>query len=142
MITVLVIRKRLAQGYSHVFCPNEAGANFNKQILMKSRCAKSYKEAQQEICAEHWMSVDDWDSLEFRFSPFIWDLKEELDNLTSVCTRDREAGNIIEFFSTAGEAKQAISSYEDEDRYEGTFTPDFYEVAYRDKDGNYVRIND
>lgn len=141
MNTILTIKKRLAQGYTHVFYSNEAGADFDKQILDKSRCAKSYEEAQQEICAEHGMKIEDWESLQYRFGSFIWDLKEELDNLTSVCTRDREAGNIIDFFTTVGEAKQAILEYEKEDQYEGTYSPNFYEVAVN-KGGDYVKLDD
>ena len=70
----------------------------------------------------------------------IWDLKEELDNLTAVCTRDREAGNIIEYFSTVGEAKTAIRHYEELDQYEKTYSPDFYEVAVK-KEGVYVSLD-
>ena len=44
-------------------------------------------------------------------------------------TRDREAGNRIEGFSTLDEAKAAINAYEEEDRQQGTYEPDFYEVA-------------
>lgn len=140
MDTIITIRKRLAQGYTHVYYENEAGANFEKQILDESRCAKSYEEAQENICSEHGMSVEEWDSVQYRFSPFIWDLKEELDDLTSVCTRDREAGNIIEFFSTVREAERAMWAYELEDRNEGTYTPEFYEIAVR-KEGVYVSLD-
>ena len=140
MNTILTAKKRLAQGYTHVFYPSEAGANFDKQILDESRCAKSYEEALQEICAEHSMEIEDWDSVEYRFRPFIWDIAEEIESLTSVCVRDREAGNIIEFFTTVREAKSAIREYEEEDRDEGTYTPNFYEVAVR-KDGVYVSLN-
>lgn len=44
-------------------------------------------------------------------------------------TQDREAGNRIETFDTIEEAREAIAIYEDQDKSEGTFTPDFYEVA-------------
>lgn len=43
-------------------------------------------------------------------------------------TRDREAGNKIEFFRTKEEAEAAIIAYEEEDRREGSYEPDFYEV--------------
>lgn len=43
-------------------------------------------------------------------------------------TADREAGNRIEAFNTIEEATQAIVAYEKEDKRDGTFTPDFYEV--------------
>lgn len=44
-------------------------------------------------------------------------------------TRDREAGNIIEAFETLEEAQQAIKTYEETDKADGTYTPDFYEAA-------------
>lgn len=44
-------------------------------------------------------------------------------------TRDREAGNIIEYFNTKEEAEQAIEEYEKADKAEGIYEPDFYEVA-------------
>jgi len=46
-----------------------------------------------------------------------------------IVTRDREAGNIIENFATKKEAEKAISRYEKTDKKEGTYSPDFYEIA-------------
>lgn len=43
-------------------------------------------------------------------------------------TRDREAGNKIEFFRSKEEAEAAIIAYEEEDRREGSYEPNFYEV--------------
>ena len=43
-------------------------------------------------------------------------------------TRDREAGNKIECFETLEEAQKAIEAYEDQDKNEGTFEEDFYEI--------------
>jgi hypothetical protein len=42
---------------------------------------------------------------------------------------DRVAGNKIESFATEKEAKEALKEYENLDRGEGIFTPDFYEVC-------------
>lgn len=44
-------------------------------------------------------------------------------------TIDREAGNFIDAFKTMEEAVAAIKNYEEEDRKNGTFTPDFYEAV-------------
>lgn len=44
------------------------------------------------------------------------------------CTRDAEAGNIIDFFSNLKEAQNAIKQYEEEDKANGDFEPDFYEI--------------
>lgn len=48
--------------------------------------------------------------------------------------RDREAGNIIDRFSTYEEAQQALNQYEQEDKEEGTYTPDFYEIIECEKE--------
>lgn len=44
-------------------------------------------------------------------------------------TRDREAGNVIDEFDTLKEAEEAIRKYEEEDKTDGTYTPNFYEIA-------------
>lgn len=43
-------------------------------------------------------------------------------------TRDREAGNRIESFTTLEEARKAIKAYEEQDKNDGTYTADFYEI--------------
>lgn len=48
--------------------------------------------------------------------------------------RDREAGNIIEYFKTKEEAEQAIEDYERSDKIEGIYEADFYEVAELNKE--------
>jgi len=47
--------------------------------------------------------------------------------------RDKEAGNIIAYFETLEEAEEELKAYEDEDRKDGTFTPDFYEIVAVDE---------
>ena len=42
--------------------------------------------------------------------------------------RDREAGNIIEQFSTIEEAKKKLKEYENADKSEGIYTENFYEI--------------
>ena len=56
-----------------------------------------------------------------------------------IVTRDREAGNIIENFATKKEAEKAILSYEKTDKNEGTYTPDFYEVAEIDDESFWAK---
>lgn len=48
------------------------------------------------------------------------------------CTRDAEAGNIIDFFSNLKDAQKAIEQYEEEDKSNGDFTPGFYEIYNQD----------
>lgn len=43
-------------------------------------------------------------------------------------TRDREAGNKIESFTTLEEAREAIKGYEEQDKKDRTFEADFYEI--------------
>lgn len=43
--------------------------------------------------------------------------------------RDREAGNEIARFDTLEEAEQELVAYEEEDRRNGEYTPDFYEIV-------------
>lgn len=71
-----LINSLLAQGYTHVYYPFEAGANFEKQILDKTYCCKSYDDCIVEIenrRSKPYKSVQD--------TSFIWSLKEEMNNL-------------------------------------------------------------
>lgn len=42
--------------------------------------------------------------------------------------RDREAGNEIEKFKTAEDARKALNEYEESDKAEGIYEEGFYEV--------------
>ena len=42
--------------------------------------------------------------------------------------RDREAGNVLDRFNTLEEAREALKSYEEEDKDGGIYTDDFYEI--------------
>lgn len=43
--------------------------------------------------------------------------------------RDREAGNVIDSFNTLEEAQRELSIYEENDREEGIYKDDFYEIV-------------
>lgn len=43
--------------------------------------------------------------------------------------RDREAGNLIDVFNTYQAALMAIELYEAEDKLNGCYEPEFYEVV-------------
>lgn len=45
--------------------------------------------------------------------------------------RDREAGNAIEHADTMEEAERIVAKYEAEDKQDGTYTEDFYEIIKR-----------
>lgn len=49
-------------------------------------------------------------------------------------TRDREAGNVIECFETLEEARKAVKWYEEQDKNDGTYTADFYEIYDAEKE--------
>ena len=46
--------------------------------------------------------------------------------------RDREAGNVITQFEKMEEAQKEIERYEEQDKKDGTYTEDFYEIAVID----------
>jgi len=43
--------------------------------------------------------------------------------------RDREAGNVIDEYNTLQEAEQVLAQFEEEDKKNGVYTPDFYEIV-------------
>ena len=43
--------------------------------------------------------------------------------------RDRQTGTVIEEADTFGDAKRKVTEYEDEDRKNGEYTDDYYEVV-------------
>ena len=47
--------------------------------------------------------------------------------------RDREAGNVIDTFATLHEAEQAFTKYETDDKKDGIFKKDFYEIYLQTK---------
>ena len=48
--------------------------------------------------------------------------------------QDKEAGNYIDSFATLEEAEQTLQEYEIQDKAEGTFTLNFYEIVEADRD--------
>ena len=42
--------------------------------------------------------------------------------------RDREAGNVITQFETMEEAQKEIEKYEEQDKKDGVYVEDFYEI--------------
>lgn len=43
--------------------------------------------------------------------------------------QDKEAGNVIETGLTLDEAKATLEKFENDDKKEGSYTPDFYEIV-------------
>ncbi len=42
---------------------------------------------------------------------------------------DQEAGNLIEECETLAEAEQILASYEEQDKADGTYSEDFYQIV-------------
>lgn len=55
-----------------------------------------------------------------------------------IYTACRETGDFIDKFDTIEEAKEAIKQYEEQDKEEGTFSDDFYDIV----DENHCSIMD
>ncbi len=51
-----------------------------------------------------------------------------MENNTTYTIQDKEAGNQIETFETLAEAESALKEYEELDKKDGIFKPDFYEI--------------
>lgn len=49
--------------------------------------------------------------------------------MAKLFTSDRETGTRIEEVSSVEEGKALIAGYEDEDKANGTYEPDFYDVV-------------
>ena len=59
------------------------------------------------------------------------EIKEQMVLVTakSFYIQDREAGNKIDSFNTLSEAQKALAMYEEVDKADGTYTPNFYEIV-------------
>lgn len=51
--------------------------------------------------------------------------------------RDREAGNKIDCFKTLEEAKKTLEEYEKQDKIDGIYEPNFYEIYNTEKEEIY-----
>lgn len=50
----------------------------------------------------------------------------------SYLIQTRETGSVIGFYSSRIEAEEALALFEEEDRVEGIYIPNFYELIKRD----------
>jgi hypothetical protein len=48
---------------------------------------------------------------------------------TTYIIQDREAGNYIEGFSNYADASSCLEGFEETDKKEGNYTPNFYEIV-------------
>lgn len=49
--------------------------------------------------------------------------------MTKYIIQDREAGNKIEEFDTLEQAEQELANYEKQDKKDGSYAPNFYEIV-------------
>ena len=55
--------------------------------------------------------------------------------------RQRETGTLIDFFETLEDATENLECYESDDKEDGTYTPDFYElIEWNEAGTEYERI--
>ena len=55
--------------------------------------------------------------------------KEKKLKMISYIIRDMEAGNKIDFCDTFEEAEKQVKQFEQDDKENGCYTPDFYEIV-------------
>lgn len=48
--------------------------------------------------------------------------------------QDREAGNVIEKFKTLQEAQNKLQEYEEQDKAEGIYEENFYEIVEKEEE--------
>lgn len=89
------------------------------------------------ICDENMnikISKEDYRRLKYEFEAAYMDsfiIKDD-DWYYHYKVQDREAGNVIGYFTTKEEADEAVAMFEEGDKEDGTYTPDFYEVKLLD----------
>lgn len=51
--------------------------------------------------------------------------------MTTYIIQDREAGNVIDSFNTIEEAEKALIEYEEQDKKDGIYEENFYEITQK-----------
>lgn len=72
----------------------------------------------------HWA----YDKHEWGFNIEEFDVEDEYGMYTH-CVRCRESGDVIEYTMGLGQAEDLVDMYEENDKEDGTFVEDFYEIA-------------
>ena len=52
----------------------------------------------------------------------------------------KETGRILRYFDTLAEAQHTLAQFEEEDKKDNTYSPDFYEIAELTLDGTYKPV--
>ena len=52
----------------------------------------------------------------------------------------KETGGILRYFETIAEAQLTLAQFEEEDKKDNTYSPDFYEIAELTLDGAYIPV--
>jgi hypothetical protein len=109
--------------------------------LLRSRWEQQIKEIIEQVDDENlsydiWMDNPNPGHVNFTISEESTSYRDDVytTELVLVTTKtfyiqDREAGNKIDAFSTLSEAQKALAMYEEDDKAEGTYTPNFYEIV-------------
>jgi hypothetical protein len=52
----------------------------------------------------------------------------------------KETGGILRYFDTLADAQLTLAQFEEEDKKDNTYSPDFYEIAELTLDGTYTPV--
>jgi hypothetical protein len=52
----------------------------------------------------------------------------------------KETGDVIEYFETIAEARHTLAQFEEEDKKDDVYVPDFYEIAELTLDNTYTPV--
>ena len=52
----------------------------------------------------------------------------------------KETGGVLRYFDTLAEAQLTLTKFEEEDKKDNAYTPDFYEIAELTLDGTYTPV--
>lgn len=96
-----------------------------KDEYIHIRISREDKQGLQELAGKKGMTVSEM---------LIYMIRREIERSKYMAQykytiRDREAGNIIASFETLEEAQEELKTYEEQDKKEGTYTEDFYEIV-------------
>ena len=139
-----------------------AKAKSDGELLVRWLSAKAKRVCNEEPFMKIYVEREDCDEGEDGESTTTWDILvdfcgeevyldspkelerwlEDFADSTAYATRDRETGTIIDYFESLENARFAIERYEEKDKEDGTYEPDFYEIAKKDENGNYITVDD
>lgn len=133
---VYAIVMKVGSKYSYVFTPSDI-ENDGYTDLEPDWCYEYRDEAEQQLeTLKGYCEAHDYVNVELSIetitinNPKTKTAMTLNTNDTAFYTQDSETGAIIDKFGTFEEALEAIKEYNETDKEEGTYTPDFYEIKH------------